>query len=633
MINLKFNHILSIFPNLFLLICFCVPQLLFSNNIEIKEDDKVIVKSYVKKLTFFKNKKKQLSAKLTISQEVESKTNLPYTFSHSIFFDDDTKVNKLENHSGRKSVKINPIISDYESDGIFHSDLKICYFEHSFYKKGDNFKFSYEKIFTDLKFLDPLYFNDVYPIETSSLIIEKPAWVKLDLRELNFDLEKPEFTLEKKSNSEIYTYSLTNLPAGFKHKSAPSRSKINAHLIIIPNSYQHDGQSIKLIEKVDDLYSWYSSLVDEIGNDNNGLGEIVQTLTQGKDNDLDKIKAIFYWVQDNIRYIAFESGIMGFKPESCQKVFNNKYGDCKGMANLTKEMLHLAGYDARLTWLGTADIPYDYDIPSLLVDNHMICTVIVNGEKIFLDPTEKYAELYNYAFRIQGQQALIEDGDGFIIERIPSLDASFNKESSQHTLAIKEDQLVGKGLVNFKGNRKTYIFNILSNYPQKEWEELMKNYISNGDKNVQTTLHADPNLNNRDNDFKLEYDIIMDHHLIDLGDELYINLESDFSFQKLDMPDDRNVSYEFSGKYFIEHTSILEFPEQWKVSYLPEAMNIEQEQYSFSLSFEESQNQVIYKKRIAIKDVMLNVSDFKEWNEAIKQLNEFYADQIILVKK
>jgi hypothetical protein len=30
---------------------------------------------------------------------------------------------------------------------------------------------------------------------------------------------------------------------------------------------------------------------------------------------MDKVKAIFYWVQNNIRYIAFEDGIAGFLPD------------------------------------------------------------------------------------------------------------------------------------------------------------------------------------------------------------------------------------------------------------------------------------------------------------------------------
>ena len=58
--------------------------------------------------------------------------------------------------------------------------------------------------------------------------------------------------------------------------------------------------------------------------------------------------------------------------------------------------------DARLTWIGTRSIPYDYTIPSLAVDNHMICTVFLGEEKYFLDATEEYVGFGDYAYRIQG---------------------------------------------------------------------------------------------------------------------------------------------------------------------------------------------------------------------------------------
>ncbi len=621
---------------LLLLVIFCLSGFISfaSNDSDWNADDeKVKINFKSQTLTFYLTKKNELRAKLIVNQEIESKTNLPYTFSQSVFFDDNTTVTKIQKYKNKKTTKVTPIISDYESDGIFHSDLKVCYFEHKFSKKEEKIVFSYEKIFKDLKFLDPFYFNDSYPIDLSKVTIEKPDWMNIDLRELNFELEKPDYKKSMEKSNEVHTYTMENLPAGFKYNGAPRRSKINAHLILIPNSYTKNGQAIKLIEKVDDLYAWYSSLVDQIGNDNSDLKKIVADLTNGLDSDTEKIKTIFYWVQDNVRYIAFEDGIMGFRPESCQSVFNNKYGDCKGMANLTKEMLMIAGYDARLTWLGTADVPYDYDIPSLLVDNHMICTVILNGEKIFLDPTEKYAELYNYAFRIQNQQALIEDGDGFIIERIPGSEPGKNTESSVHTLSINKEKLEGEGSVTFKGNRKTYIFNFLSANPQNKWEELMRNYITNRDKNVQTKLLTEPSLQNRDDDFELNYDITMEHHIIDLGEELYVNLEPDFTFQKFEIKEERNVPYEFSGFYAIEHTSILNIPEGWKVNYLPPALTKDHKKYSFNFTIDQEGQQIIYKKRIAIKETMLNVEDFDEWNETIKNLNTFYSDQIILNKQ
>ena len=88
-------------------------------------------------------------------------------------------------------------------------------------------------------------------------------------------------------------------------------------------------------------------------------------LTANAKSDEEKIRNIYYWVQDNIRYIAFEDGIAGFKPDEANNVLTKRYGDCKGMANLTRQMLKAAGFDARLTWIGTNHISYDYSTPSL----------------------------------------------------------------------------------------------------------------------------------------------------------------------------------------------------------------------------------------------------------------------------
>src|SRR5690606_29442469 len=107
----------------------------------------------------------------------------------------------------------------------------------------------------------------------------------------------------------------------------------------------------------------------------------VLKLTESAKTSEEKIKSIYYWVQDNIKYIAFEDGISGFRPDAAQNVLVNRYGDCKGMANLTKEMLKVAGFDARLAWIGTNRIPYTYELPSLAVDNHMICVVYAEGRE------------------------------------------------------------------------------------------------------------------------------------------------------------------------------------------------------------------------------------------------------------
>jgi len=152
--------------------------------------------------------------------------------------------------------------------------------------------------------------------------------------------------------------------------------------------------------------------------------------------------------KDNIKYIAFEDGIAGFKPEDAHTVLYNRYGDCKGMSNLLKEMLEIAGFDARLTWVGTRRIPYDYSIPSLAVDNHMVCSVMLADTSLVLDATEPFQHIDYVGERLQGRQVLIEDGSSYIIKKLAVENININlvEEQIDFEIDLENDLLMGKGL-------------------------------------------------------------------------------------------------------------------------------------------------------------------------------------------
>ena len=53
--------------------------------------------------------------------------------------------------------------------------------------------------------------------------------------------------------------------------------------------------------------------------------------------------------------------------------------------------------------------------------------MIAGGKRYFLDGTENFIALNDYAQRIQGKQVLIEDGKNYIIDKIPDFSAERNK--------------------------------------------------------------------------------------------------------------------------------------------------------------------------------------------------------------
>ena len=619
---------------IFLLACFVFVSFIVKANSPISEEEKLEIISNIQSVEFFINKAGHLNARLKEIKTYQSNSNLPVKIRQVISVDDNSTIKSIWKKDGRKKKEVEPIITDYEIDGIFHNDLKLCITEQELEKKGDFIYVGYEKIFTDTRFLNALYFKQAYATGDSRIEVKVPEWLELRIEKINFEKDKVTIDEEMDGSNKIYKLKQLALSKFSEEKGTPSRQKTEPHLILLPKSYTRKGQLIELVGSLDDLYEWYGELVEQINNEPALLEDVVSQLIKEKKTDEEKINAIYFWVQDNIRYIAFEDGINGFKPEDCQSVYQNRYGDCKGMANLTKEMLKLAGYDARLTWMGTRDIPYSYDIPSLMVDNHMICTVLLNEEKLYLDATQKYTGIEEYGYYIQEQEVLIENGHQYIRDKIPLSQKGHYYTNSEQILKLEDGHLIGSGKTTYNGSSRIQLANYLAGIEEAKKENFLTYYLSNDNKNVGISNINIPDWTLRDQAMILKYDLSLENQVIDLGKELYLNVEIDYEFAHSEMEKDRAIPYEFSDKYLIDSSCEIQLPANVSIDYLPEAVTINNDKYSFHLAYEKTANNtILYQRKIQLKETMLEVEDFEEWNASIEQVKAFYEDQIIVKKQ
>jgi len=283
--------------------------------------------------------------------------------------------------------------------------------------------------------------------------------------------------------------------------------------------------------------------------------------------------------------------------------------------------------------MGTRDIPYSYDIPSLMVDNHMICTVLLNGQKLYLDATQKFTGVAEYGYYIQEQEVLIEDGERFIRDKIPSSQKGQYATKSKQVLKLEGDRFIGTGITNYHGSSRIKLANYLSEIEDAKKEKFLTYYLSNNNKNVgiEKLEWSDWTLRNQSID--LNYAISLENQVIDLGKELYLNVEIDHEFEHSEIAADRKIPYEFSDKYTIESSCEIQLPSSVTLDYLPEPVMVDTDAYIFSLKYEQTApNTILYTRHIVLKQTTLEVADFPAWNAAIGAVKSFYEDQIIVKK-
>jgi len=602
------------------------------------EENYYIANSSVHEITFQKpNREEGIQTVQASERVVEEIVSLAPSgsFKNVIPYDDLSNVSPLivkDTYSKYRKPRVSR--SSYEQDGIFHSDAKSYYYSIPMYYWGEVIKYQYIKTYTDVKYILPLYFRSFYPSERKEFRITIPTWLDAEIKEFNFDEYTIEHTTESSKEGGItHIYTLKEGGVWKRENHAPGGSHSEPHIVIICKSYEEAGQKQALIGSVDDLYGWYKSLTNKIYNDNERIQELVTELTQDKTNDLDKIEAIYYWVQDNIRYIAFEDGIAGYKPEACQAVLKKRFGDCKGMANLVKQMLVLAGFDARLTWIGTRRLAYDYSTPSIIVDNHMICTLILDGKKYFLDPTEEYIPFGENAFRIQGRQVLIEDGENFILDRVPTNDYKNNEIAHHITMEIAGNKLKGEGQYVYLGEGKLNFLVGYNSLRTDRQEEALENYISDQEKNMQVSKIETSDLSNRTAPVHVKYQFETANQILEVGDELYITMDFEQELKHYDFDSDREKDFLFDYKSYQVSEYELLIPSGYKVIHLPKTLRIDEPSYLFTIELTQQGKRILYKKELAIKEGIIKKNDFSQWNASIKKLRAAYNDCVVLKKQ
>ena len=599
------------------------------------EDEDIVVLSKTMLVRF----KKGVANKVSVIQtETTDYMNISssYRTQHAVVYDAESRVTKfhVKNRKGRiiSALSSNNAQDEYlSSNDLFHTDYRVKYANLTFPLQGHKYRLETQLLYNDSKYFASEYLSSGYRILEGTYTIDIPIWLDLELKEFNFEGYDITKEIKDAPGGKQIVYTLKDAPPNFDDPQTPGPSHLYPHILFIAKSYTQGNVEKELFKSTDNLFGWYNSLIEQVDINPNVFKDKVGELTTNTSSDIDKIKNIYYWVQDNIRYVAFEDGIAGFKPDSPQNVFTKRFGDCKGMAILIQTMLKEAGFDSRLVWIGTDRLAYDYSIPSLSVDNHMICAVKLDGDYIFLDGTEKFNRFGEYASRIQHKQALVRNGNVYEIITIPDSQQE-NSDFTHYNFEIVDNNLIG--IVNraFDGESRVDFQNAYSSFGKERQEEILINYLTSGNDNY-TIPYIEPfDAENRETKIILSYDAQIKNAIADFDNTLYIDLDPKKNADRLIL-DDRKAPLLLYSKEIIKTTIDLKIPDNYKVRSLPENFEFLNDHLAINVNYEQTASHVKFSKSIRFRKRRINPEDFAAWDEAFKRLKEVNEEQIILIQQ
>ena len=620
-----------------ILLLLLLPYLVFSQDfsnedyIFLKRNEHIKIELHKGKFDISKN----------ISEQAEYITsNKLYFANKSMSFDSFTAIEDIDAFtylpSTNEKIKVDYIETKREFDnGIFYSDQESKNFIFPAVTKGAITNLSYKEIIKDPHFLGLFRFGSYVPTKSAQLSIEFPKNVTIGYIDFNTESINVDFKKEDSKHGYTYSWTVDNINGFQGEEDSESALHYLPHIIVYIKSYEERGKTYNVLNDVSDLYKWYTSLVKQIDDPSlDKVYTIAEDITKNISSKRNKAEAIFNWVQNNITYVAFEDGLGGFIPRSASSVCDKRYGDCKDMANLLYIMLNHIDVEAYRTWIGTRDRTYSYfEVPTPMVDNHMITAAIIDGETIFLDATDSYVPFGLPSAFTQTKEALLGiDNENFKVIKVPVQDA----EKSITTINSQFSLENGIMMVNEKraltGYEKVeFVSNYIYKKEDKTDEEFLNITLALGNNKTNYSNFTKKNFNNKSEALQLEFDLSIDNYVRTIANKIYINFNIDrtLSKSKIDL-EKRKYSKKIDYKFNKNFISKFEIPEGYKSNYIPKDLSFEHPNYGFNISYSLVGNTIIQNKSIYIKTLSIKQDEFESWNIFIKSLIKAYKKSIIL---
>lgn len=544
-----------------------------------------------------------------------------------------TYISKKDKRVDLSSYSIGTFDAEYEN--IYKSDNKYKYFVMPKVEDNSLIEFSYKTKIKQPRFLSSFRFQNSIKTETAKLEIRCQSSTEIGYKLFGNYQDKIVFTKTKEGNLDIYTWEAKDIPEFEGEADMPSSLHFIPHIIYYIKSYEIAGKKEELLGTPEKLYQWYYSITKDINKtDQTALKSKTLELIKDKKFDLEKAKAIYQWVQQNVHYVAFEDGMGGFVPREASDIFQKLYGDCKDMANLLNEMFKYAQLDSNLTWIGTRSKPYTYkDVPTPQVDNHMITNLVIDGKSYFIDATDKFCPfLFPSAF-IQGKEALIGKSEKeFIIEKVLEVASNSNKTKVLMKLNLENNTIVGDVTATVSGLKKSSLLNNLSAYIQKE-NEIWKNIITVNNQKILLEVQELQKNDYQELPSKANFKLKLENGTKDVNGKLLLKPLLLFPLKEslIDI-EKRKLSIENDLAYIYEIQYEYQLPVDYKVEFLPENAKTENDLGSFDIQYKVLKNTLTVNQKIESKKLLLENKDFVLWNSFIKTLNRQYNQSIILSK-
>ncbi len=439
--------------------------------------------------------------------------------------------------------------------------------------------------------------------------------------------DKIRFSQKKGGDQIIYQWVAEDVSQIVEEPGMPPMGEVARRLLVTTNTWKKTSR---------DSYK----LSEPMLKTDRAVKEKVAELTKGLETDEEKIKAIYYWVAQQIRYVGLSFGKKeGQQPHPVVMTFKNGQGVCKDKSALLVAMLREAGLDAYYVLTN----PATRVVPQVATDqfNHAIAAVRKgDGIYSYLDPTDDLCRDFLPAYE-QDKGVLVSTKEGTDIDFTPILSPQRNMGRIVARSEINEEgDLRSRVTITGNGFYDEILRSTMRRKSPQErkiyWQEKLQG-IFPGANLLKFSVSPQPVTDlYQPIEIKLQYEAKgYGYHA---GDFFVFSsplssgklaILSHYFFRNARLPQ-RRYPLDLWTTFGSTEEETLSFPSSYRVRALPDPVQVAHPKLSYGMSYIEEESRVVYRKELLIGEPQVPPQDYSVLRDILKASSRSAQGLVVL---
>lgn len=360
----------------------------------------------------------------------------------------------------------------------------------------------------------------------------------------------------------------------------------------------------------------------------------IKKMTDSIKTDKAKVRYLYNYMQQNVRYVNIKLGIGGLKPLPATFVDQKKYGDCKALSNYMSALLKAVNIPSYFTMInaGPNEEPAD---PSFPFDpfNHVILCVPLKGDTTWLECTVNTQQFGKLGPFTENRTALAITEDGGRLINTPHSTMQDNQFDANAHLTLNADGSAKASLkiLSTGGYRDEYIG--VASFKLDDQKEFFLTRFNIKQPSVFELKPASDKDGVKEVDLNLEYDKFCD---IIAGDkQFYRPRVFDLIGFTLPVEEKRKADYYFEHPIQKSCVTTIDLPAGFEVETLPvnQSLKFTYGNYEVKYVYDPAKNQVVSTAKFNLVNHVVPAEKYAEMQQYMDAVAKAQNKKLVIKRK